>query len=117
MSNPRHTIPICCLCVISIILLSCGASHHLRTDQIYQAGDFTYSDLKHSGFIVGGVSSGVIDMTYKVRMENNADFYETLLAEIKEAQVIHMMSPTQLLERIGRENYFNMMGNFDDEGL
>ena len=59
MSNPRHTIPICCLCVISIILLSCGASHHLRTDQIYQAGDFTYSDLKHSGFIVGGVSSGV----------------------------------------------------------
>jgi len=117
MLNLKHKTALFFLCLLTLVLLSCGASHHIRTDQIYWAGDFTYSQLKDGGGIVGGVSSNVIEMTYTVRTEHNSNFYETLILEMKEAQTIHIMSPEQLLEHIGRQNYFNMMGNFDDEGL
>jgi len=99
--------------IISTVFCSCGANHYLNNNIIYKDADFTYNHLKNKGLIIGGMSSKLIDLKNKERINYSSILSNTLLEELKDVHNIHIINTHQLIVEIGNENYFEMMDNFD----
>lgn len=101
--------------IISTVFYSCGANHYLNNNIIYKDADFNYNHLKNKGLIIGGISSKLIDLKNKERIKYSSILSNTLLEELKDVHNIHIINTHQLIAKIGNENYFEMMDNFDME--
>ena len=102
--------------IISTVLCSCGANHYLINNNIiYKDADFNYNHIKNKGLIIGGISSKLIDLKNKERIKYSSILSNTLIEELKDVHNIHIINTHQLIAKIGNENYFDMMDNFDME--
>ncbi len=101
--------------VISIVFLTCGAKHKLIDDIKFQDENFTYNHLKKNGLIVAGMSSDVIEVSDKDRLEYSSTFSNVLLEKLKDVSMIQITNPMQLINKVGRSSYFSMMEEFDNQ--
>jgi hypothetical protein len=100
-----------------MLLPSCGAKHYLRDNVIYRDVNYSHDHLKNNGLIIGGISSQLIDLTDKERIKYSATLSNVLLEKLKDAHTIRVTNTLQLIGKIGREKYFNIMENFDETKL
>ena len=94
--------------IISFLLCSC-AKHSIRDDVIYKDYNFSYNHLMSNGVIIGGIAS------YKIHISNNERTeYSSLLSTILMEQLkdVHIINTSQLMNKIGRENYSTIMNKF-----
>lgn len=101
--------------VISILFLSCGASHKMIDDIIFVDENFTYNNLKKNGLIVGGMCSDVIEISRHDRLEYNSTFSNVLIEKLKDVSMIQITNPRQLIDKMGQTSYFNMMEDYDHQ--
>jgi len=101
--------------LFSIIICSCGASHHLRDDIIFKANDFNYGNLKNNGLIIGGISSQLINLSPEKRVKYSSILSNVFLEKLKGAHRIHILNTSQFIDRIGKEKFFDTMAYFDTE--
>lgn len=106
-----------CLILFSIIFLSCSTGHHLRNDIIYKEADFTPAKLKDNGLIICGISSEVVDLSREERAKYSSVLSNVLLEKLKNVHTIRVINTLQLIDKMGSENYFNMMGILDHKPL
>ena len=106
---------ICSLIIISIVLCSCGASHHLRDNVVYIDDDFTYNHLRNNGIIIGGVASQLINLSVEKRIEYSSLLSNKMLESLKDVHAIQLMNTLQFVHEIGKENYFEIMDYYDQE--
>ncbi|MEJ2635619.1 MAG: hypothetical protein P8184_10035 [Calditrichia bacterium] len=103
------------LIMLSIIFCSCGAGHHLTNDVIFKDTGFTYNQFKNSEMIIGGISSELINLTSEERIKYGAILSNVFVEKLKGAHNIHIVNTLQFMTKIGKEKYFEIMGNFDME--
>lgn len=103
----------CFFTVISILFLSCGASHKMIDDIIFVDENFKYNNLKKNGLIVGGMCSDVIDISRQDRLEYSSTFSNVLIEKLKDVSMIQITNPRQLIDKMGQTSYFNMMEDYD----
>jgi len=115
MNSCKRIRIISCFILMFGVFLSCGASHKLVDDIIHKDENFNYQNLKNNGLIVGGLSSNVIELSRKNRLEYSSTFSQILIEKLKDASLIRMTNPTQLIDHIGQTSYFNMMEDLDTE--
>jgi hypothetical protein len=101
------------LLITSILLLSCGAKHHLRDDLVYKADNFTYNSLKGSGMIIAGISSEIVDFSREDRLEYSTIISNILVEKLEDAHTINIINTRQLIDKLGKPKYFEIMEKFD----
>lgn len=115
MNSCKRVRIISCFILIAGVFLSCGARHKLVDDLIYKDEKFTYQNLKGDGLIVGGVASDVLKISRKERLEYSSTFSQILIEKLKDASLIQITNPTQLIDHMGQTSYFGMMEDLDTE--
>ena len=103
--------------LIILLVLSCGASHHLKSDLIYKDNDFSYDHLKKKGMIIAGISSKMIEFNHEKRLEYGKSLSNVLLDKLKDVYAIHIINTQQFISRIGTLKYFDTMEEFDRENV
>jgi hypothetical protein len=103
--------------IISITLCSCGASHHLTNKVFFKDPDFTFSHLRKNGIIIAGISSQQIQLTPEERIKYSSILSNVFLEKLKDAQNIRVINTSQLITRISKEKYLEMMDYFDTEEI
>ena len=101
--------------ILSILLFSCGARHCIKVDVTYKDDNFSYDHLKENGMVVGGTTSHFIYLTGEERIQYSSILSNILLEKLKDVHTIHLVHTMQLINVIGKENYFKIMENFDEE--
>jgi hypothetical protein len=99
--------------ITSILIYSCGAKHHLRDDLIYKADNFTYNSLKGNGIIIAGISSEIVNFSREDRVENSTIISNNLVEKLEDAHTINIINTIQLIDKIGKSKYFEIMEKFD----
>lgn len=117
MKQFRRVLPALFILPGIILLVSCGASHNLRTQTLQKESAFNYSQLKRDGLIIGGVASDVITLTPELRFEYNEILGNTLLAKLPDVHMIKITNPLQLISKTGRDTYMSMMDQYDQSKL
>jgi hypothetical protein len=97
-----------------MLLFSCGAKHHLIDNVVYKDDNFTYNHLKDNGIIVGGLSSPVVELSRKERIEYGSIISNILVDKMKDVHTINIINTIQLVDKLGKEKYFEIMENFDE---
>ena len=105
----------CFIIIISIVIYSCGASHQLRDDLIQLDDEFNYAQIKNNGIIIAGISSQLIKFTNEQRMHYSTMLSNEMLKSLKEAHMIHIVNPLQLMNKTGKYKYLELMNNYDIE--
>jgi len=98
--------------IMSLYVYSCGTTHSIRDDIIYKDDNFNYNQLMNSGVVIGGIASHEINFTNDERIQYNSQFTTSMLKELKD---VHIISNSQFINKIGKENYFSIMEEFDFE--
>ena len=98
-----------------IIFYSCGASHSIAERVIYKDTSFTYNSLKKNEVAIGGIASQQLTLTDNERFKYSSQFSTMMIEELKDVESINIINTTQLIQQIGRENYFDIMKEFDVE--
>ena len=98
--------------IISLFVYSCGTTHSIRDDIIYKDDNFTYNQLMNSGVVIGGIASREINFSNEERIDYNSHFTTSMFKELKG---VHIFSNSQFINKIGKENYFIIMEEFDFE--
>ena len=115
MKNINKFFQILGLITLILLLFSCGASHSLRDENLYKDDDFAYDQLKNNTMIIGGIASRMIKFTNEDRIRYGSILSNILVEELKDVHTINLINTRQLLSKIGKENYFAMMEDFDFE--
>jgi hypothetical protein len=100
--------------IISLILYSCGTTHSIRDDVIHKDDNFNYSQLINSGAVIGGIASQKINFTKEERNQYSSHLSTILVEEIKE---VHIINTSQLIDKIGRDNYYGIIKEYDAEQM
>jgi len=98
--------------VINLLLYSCGTTHSIRDDVLYRDDNFSYNQLMNGGVVIGGIASQDINFTNEERTRYNSHFTATMFKELKDAQII---STSQFIEKIGKENYLSIIKDFNSK--
>ena len=98
--------------IIFLLLYSCGTIHSIRDDVIYKEDSFSYNQLMNGGVVIGGIASQEINFTNEERTKYNSQFTNTMFKELKNVQII---STSQFINKIGKENYFSIIKEFNFE--
>lgn len=98
--------------IISLLLYSCGTKHSIRNDVIYKDDNFSYNNLMNNGVVIGGIASQEINFTNNERIRYNSHLSTNLIEQLKD---VHIINTSQLMDKIGKENYFSIMKEFDVE--
>ena len=114
MNHLRKIIFAHLIIVISLLLCSCGTQHSIRDDVIYQDDNFGYDRLISNGIVIGGVASKEIKFTNDERIKYGSLLSNILIEQLKAVQIINTL---QLIGKIGKENYFRIMGEFDADKI
>jgi hypothetical protein len=96
--------------IISLLLCSCGTKHSIKDEFIYKDDNFTYHHLMNNGLVVGGVASQNIFITNDERIQYGSHLSTIIIKEHKDLNIINT---SQLMYKIGKENYFSIMKYFD----
>jgi len=115
MNSCKQPMYIYLFCLLSMIFLTCGASHKLVDDVRYKEAGFTYENLKQNGLIVSGMSSDVIKLSDRDRLDYSLTFSNVLIGKLRDASMIRITNPQQLIADMGQEAYFTMMEDFDHQ--
>ena len=83
---------------LSVLFYSCGASHHLRDESIYQNDDFTYNHLMDNEVIIAGVSSSMIKFSNEERIEYSSILSNKLLEGLADVHKISLRSTMQMID-------------------
>ena len=104
------------LCLfLFILIIGCGASHHIRADRLYNDPDWTYGDIKSNGMAIPGISSQKINLTDDERLKYSMEISNILLEELKDAHKIRMINTLQCIDNLGRDQYSRIMKAYDVE--
>ncbi|MFC2083524.1 hypothetical protein ACFLS9_00550 [Bacteroidota bacterium] len=115
MHLPRMNIFKYLIIITAIFLCSCGASHNIVEEIIYKDDGFSYNHMKKNDVAIGGITSQQLTFTDDVRIQYSSLFSTVLLENLKDVHSINIVNTSQLMQKIGRENYFNIMKEFDVE--
>jgi hypothetical protein len=99
--------------VISVLIYSCGASHHLIDESIYQNDDFTYNHLMNNEVIIAGISSSMIKFSNEERVEYSSMLSNRLLEGLEDVHKISFINTMQMIDKVGKQKYFEIMSMFD----
>lgn len=105
------------LTLILSIFFSCVTQFQLTDKILHKHDDFTYNQLKNNTMIIGGISSQVIDLSLEDRARYSSIISNILLEELADVHTIHIISTPQLLGKIGKESYLDMMVLLDEEPI
>ncbi|MCK4892942.1 MAG: hypothetical protein KAT07_03190, partial [Calditrichia bacterium] len=100
--------------IIFFLLCSCGPKHLIRDDVIYKDNDFSYNHLLSNRVIIGGIGSQEINFTNKERIKYSSLLSTILIKQLGDVQITNTL---QLMYKIGQENYFSIMKEFDVEQM
>jgi hypothetical protein len=64
----------------------------------------------NGGVVIGGIASNQINFTNEERTKYNSHFTTTMLKELKD---VHIISTSQFINKIGKENYLSMIEEFN----
>jgi hypothetical protein len=98
-----------------MVFLTCGARHKLVDDLVFKDEGFTYENLKKNGLIVGGMSTDVIEVSRKDRLEYSSTFSKVLMETLTDVSMIKITNPMQLIDNMGQVQYFTMLEDFDNQ--
>ena len=115
MHHTRKVLLIHFFIVVSILLYSCGASHNIAEEVIYKDTSFTYNHLKKNELAIGGIASQQIYFTDIERIQYGSLLSTMLIEQLKDVHSINIITTTQFMQNIGKENYFNIMKDIDLE--
>ena len=99
----------------SIYLFSCGASHNIVEEVIYKDTSFSYNHIKTNEVAIGGIASQQIYFTEIERIQYGSLLSTILIEQLEEVHSINIINTSQLMQKIGKENYFNIIKEFDVE--
>jgi len=99
--------------LVSMLLFSCGAKHHLTDDIVYKDDAFAYNILKENGIIIGGLSSPVVELSRQERIEYGSIMSNILIDKMEDVHTIKIINTLQLVEKLGKQKYFEIIENFD----
>jgi hypothetical protein len=97
-----------------MVFLTCGAKHKLVDDLVFKDEGFAYQNLKKYGLIVGGMSSDVIEISRRDRLEYGTTLSNVLIEKLKDVSMIKITNPRQLMDNLGQDQYFALMEDLDD---
>jgi hypothetical protein len=117
MNDLRKITLACFFIILSILFFSCGAKHHLIDEVIYRDDNFTYDHLVDNGMIISGISSRQVYLTFEERFEYSTILSNVLLERLKGVHTINIMNTSQLLDKIGKEEYLKIMETLDEEKI
>ncbi|MDH3269275.1 MAG: hypothetical protein OEM46_10520 [Ignavibacteria bacterium] len=100
--------------IISSLLYSCGTKHSISDNIIYKDDNFSYNHLMNNGLIIGGITSQEINFTNSERSQFN---YHLSTIMIKELKDVHIINTSQLVGKIGKDNYFSIIKEYDAEQM
>ena len=103
--------------VISILLSSCGASHSISEDVIHKDDSFSYNNLLNNDLVNGGVFSQIENLNYVDKIHSSFLLSKILYEQLKDVHKINMITTGQLINEIGKDNYLNIMDNFEMEEI
>ncbi len=103
--------------VISILLSSCGASHSISEDVIHKDDSFSYNNLLNNDLVNGGVFSQIENLNYDDKIHSSFLLSKILYEQLKDVHKINMITTGQLINEIGKDNYLNIMDNFEMEEI
>jgi len=115
MDHTRKTILKQFVLLTLILLYSCGASHDIVEEVIYRDASFSYNHLKKNEVAIGGIASQQIFFTDVERMRYSSLLSTILIEQLKDVHNINIINTSQLMQRIGQENYFDLMKDIDVE--
>jgi len=95
--------------LISLFFYSCGTKHSIRDNVIYRDANFTYNHLMNNGIVIGGIASYKIILTNNERSQYSSLLSTVLIEQLKD---VHIINTLQLMNKIGKENYFSIMKDF-----
>ena len=100
--------------IISLLLCSCGTKHSISDNIIYKDDNFSYNNLMSNGLVIGGIASQDINFTINERIQYSSLLSSILIDELKD---VHIINTSQLMGKIGKENYLSIMKEFDVEQM
>lgn len=101
--------------LICLMLFSCGASHDIIERPIFKDKGFSYAELKNNSVIVGGVTSQQLFLEESDRIRYGNLLAASLVENLVDVHTINLLNTRQFVERIGYENYVNIMKESDVE--
>jgi hypothetical protein len=96
--------------IIALFLYSCGTTHSIRDDIIYKDDNFNYNQLMNSGVVIGEIASHQIKFSNDERTQYNSHFTTSMFKELKD---VHIISTSLFINKIGKENYFSIIKEFN----
>jgi len=115
MNYVKKTMIALFLLTIIIILCSCGASHKLHNKTLFKDVEFKYTHLIGDGLIIAGFSSEQIELSKKKRIKYGTLLSDIMQEKMKHAAKINFVNTLQFTNKIGKDNYFEIMYHFDLE--
>jgi hypothetical protein len=104
------------LFMISILMfMSCGASHKMINDVMYKDVNFSYRNLQNNGLIVAGMCTDVVNFSPEEQLKYSSTLSNILIEKLPEVSKIHLINPRQLLDTLGRNSYYDMMGDYNQQ--
>ncbi len=100
--------------IISLLLCSCGTKHSISDNIIYKDDNFSYNHLMSNGVIIGGIASQEIDFTNNERLQYNSHLSTIMIKELKD---VHIINTLQLKGKIGKDNYYSIIKEYDTEQM
>ena len=92
--------------IISLLLCSCGTKHSISDNVIYKDDNFSYNQLMNSGVVIGGIASQEIKFTNNERLQYNSHLSTIMIKELKD---VHIINTLQLMDKIGKDNYYSII--------
>ncbi len=100
--------------VISFLLSSCWTKHSIRDNVIYEDDSFSYNQLMNGGVVIGGIASQEINFTREERIQYNSHLSTIMIKELKDIRIINTL---QLMSKIGKDNYYSIIKEYDTEQM
>jgi len=98
--------------IISFLLCSCFTKHSISDNVIYKDDSFSYNQLMNGGVVIGGITSKQINFTREERIQYDSHLSTIIIKEFKDVRVINTL---QLMGKIGTDNYYSIMKEYDAE--
>jgi predicted transcriptional regulator len=100
--------------IISFLLCSCFTKHSISDNVIYKDDSFSYNQLMNGGVVIGGITSKQINFTREERIQYNSHLSTIMIKELKDVRVSNTL---QLMGKIGTDNYYSIMKEYDSEPM
>ncbi|MEN8192294.1 MAG: hypothetical protein ABFS12_05725 [Bacteroidota bacterium] len=98
-----------------VLFHSCGASHNIVEEVVYKDNRFTFEQLMKKEVVIGGIASQQLHIPDHERIQYGTLLSTIIIEELKDVHNINIITTSQFIQRLGNENYINIMKEVDAE--